>query len=133
MLLQPKELGCFHFRRNRPTYVAQDLVFGAVDVFCLLHRPVIHPDDDVLGVLAARAHGDRAIVAVVEIDDPMAAGPLADVLGECGIDATVSGVRVRAALCGFGPVAAGVLAAITLAVGAVALAMRVAAEQPVTA
>jgi hypothetical protein len=58
-LFQPKDLRRLHLRRDVVTDIVQHRLAGFIDPLSLRERPVVHPDDDVLRLLAGRTDGDR--------------------------------------------------------------------------
>jgi len=64
VLLEPQELRGLHFGRHPTAHISEHRVLGGVDAGCLIHCPVVHPDDHVLLVVAGRAHRHRPVVGV---------------------------------------------------------------------
>ena len=62
--LQPKQLGNFHFRRNRATDIAKNVVMRVIDQAGLGGRAMVHPHDHVTAWVARRADRQRIAAGV---------------------------------------------------------------------
>lgn len=89
MVLEPQDLGDFHLNAHLASNILEQLVISGIDLFCLLDRTVVQPENDVavvaiVGEIGA-GNGNR-LVGIVGEDGQGAGGVEADTLDLVWVD-----------------------------------------------
>jgi len=73
--LQPKQLGDFHFGRDRAADIPENVIQRIVNLTGFSYRSMVHPNDDIASLIARRADRERLAAASTTTSEQVASKP----------------------------------------------------------